>query len=84
MSKWTKKIRVDVPHRISGFFEIVDEINGVKIIEPERIGSKGAGFCVNAMGKTEIIVQGNKDSNEIEVDIYINGELVNQKAGQSI
>ncbi|MFX0060474.1 MAG: hypothetical protein ACFE8J_19425, partial [Candidatus Heimdallarchaeota archaeon] len=47
---------------------------------PERIGSRGAGFCVNAMGKTEIIVQKNKDRNEIEVDIYINGELINQKA----
>ncbi|MFX1569791.1 MAG: pantoate kinase [Promethearchaeota archaeon] len=80
MSIRTKKIRVEIPHRISGFFEIVDKINGVKISEPERIGSRGAGFCVNVLGITEITAQINNNSDEFEVDIFINGEKVNQQA----
>jgi len=36
MSKRIKKVIVKVPHRISGFFEIVDKINGVKIKDPEK------------------------------------------------
>jgi len=38
-----KKIVVEVPHRISGFFEIVDHINGIKIEEAKKIESRGAG-----------------------------------------
>lgn len=38
-----KKIRVEVPHRRSGFFEIVDQINGIKIEEAKKIESRGAG-----------------------------------------
>ena len=81
ISNNTRKIIVEVPHRISGFFEIVDKIKGVEIKDPERIGSRGAGFCVNAIGKTEITAQVIDDNNnEIEAEIYINGEKVNQKA----
>ena len=80
MSKRIKKVIVEVPHRISGFFEIVDKINGVKIKDPERIGSRGAGFCVNAVGKTEIITQNLDSKNELEAEIYINGKKVNQEA----
>jgi pantoate kinase len=83
MSKGIKKIIVEVPHRISGFFEIVDEINGIKINDPERIGSRGAGFCVNAEGKTEIESQVLENKNETEVEIYINGKKLNQKAETS-
>ncbi len=75
-----KKIIVEVPHRISGFFEIVDQINGVKIKDPVRIGSRGAGFCVNAIGKTEIKAQVIGNNNDNEIEIYINDEKVNQKA----
>ena len=57
MAKRIKKVIVEVPHRISGFFEIVDKINGVKIDDPEKIGSRGAGFCLSAKGKTEISVE---------------------------
>ena len=73
MSKKVKKVLVEVPHRISGFFEIVDEINGVKLTEPERIGSRGAGFCLSAVGKTEINIEKNKKTDEILIEIYING-----------
>ncbi|MFX0022831.1 MAG: pantoate kinase [Candidatus Hermodarchaeota archaeon] len=80
MSKKTKKIIVEVPHRISGFFEIVDKINGVKISDPERIGSRGAGLCLSAKGKTEVITENLTSDNEFKVNIYINGNKVNQSA----
>lgn len=80
MSKRIKRVTIKVPHRISGFFEIVDKINGVKIKDPERIGSRGAGFCVNAVGKTEIVSQVIDRNDEFKVDIYINGKKLNQKA----
>ena len=76
----TKKVIVEVPHRISGFFEIVDEIKGVKITNPEKIGSRGAGFCVTAVGKTEIKIEEIENRDELEVLIDINGEPQNQKA----
>ena len=75
-----KKVIVEVPHRISGFFEIVDEINGIKIKDPEKIGSRGAGFCLSALGKTEIIVESFKKSEDFEIEININGEKFDQKA----
>jgi pantoate kinase len=80
MSKNTKKIIVEVPHRISGFFEIVDKINGIKITEPERIGSRGAGLCLSAKGKTEIITENLGKTNEFKVDVYINGNKMDQRA----
>lgn len=80
MSKRIKKVNIEVPHRISGFFEIVDKINGVKIDDPERVGSRGAGFCLSAKGKTEIITEILGRNNEFKVEICINGNKVNQKA----
>jgi pantoate kinase len=80
MSKGTKKIIVEVPHRISGFFEIVDKINGVSINSPEKVGSRGAGLCLGAKGKTEIITENQTRCNDFKVDIYINGSKMNQRA----
>ncbi|MFW9818561.1 MAG: pantoate kinase [Candidatus Thorarchaeota archaeon] len=80
MSKNIKKIIVEVPHRISGFFEIVDKIDGVKIKDPERVGSRGAGLCLSAKGKTEIIAENLERYNEFTVEIYINGNKMNQRA----
>lgn len=80
MSKRRKKVIFEVPHRISGFFEIVDQINGVKITDPVRIGSRGAGFCVNAKGKTEIFTEILDRNNDFKVEICINGNTMNQKA----
>ena len=51
------KVIIEVPHRISGFFEIVDKINDIKIKNPEQIGSRGAGFNLNALGRTEILIE---------------------------
>lgn len=80
MVKKKKRVIVEVPHRISGFFEIVDQINGVSIKDPERIGSRGAGFNLNAVGKTEINVEDFGENDEQKCQIYINGELFNQEA----
>ncbi|MFX0019169.1 MAG: pantoate kinase [Promethearchaeota archaeon] len=74
------KIIVEVPHRISGFFEIVDEINGIKINNPERIGSRGAGFNLNSFGRTEIIIEDQEDLKQNHCQIYINNEQLNENA----
>jgi len=79
----THKITVRVPHRVSGFFEIVDEINGIKIEDLERVGSRGAGFNLNSFGKTEIIIEDSKDQNQSTCQIYINNEELNEKAETS-
>jgi len=78
-----KKVIVKVPHRISGFFEIVDEINGIKIKNPENIGSRGAGFNLNSFGTTEIHLKKLDDKLEPNYQIYINNEELNEKAETS-
>lgn len=78
-----KKAIVKVPHRISGFFEIVDEINGKKISNPEKIGSRGAGFNLNSFGTTEIHLEELDVNEESKCHIYINGEELNEKAETS-
>ncbi|MFX0043291.1 MAG: hypothetical protein ACFE8L_10290, partial [Candidatus Hodarchaeota archaeon] len=76
----SKEVIVEVPHRISAFFEIVDKINDKKIKNPEKIGSRGAGFNVSAVGRTKIIIEDMNESDEFELNIYINNKKVNQKA----
>lgn len=75
-----EKVIIEVPHRVSGFFEIVDKINGIKMKNPEHIGSRGAGFNLNAVGRTEILVEDlDKDENS-HCLISINNEEINEKA----
>ncbi|MFW9898164.1 MAG: hypothetical protein ACFFDO_02760 [Candidatus Thorarchaeota archaeon] len=83
MSKNIKKVIVEVPHRVSGFFEIVDEINGKKIKDPVKIGSRGAGFCLSAVGRTEISIEESKKDENSRCSIYINNEKLNQRAETS-
>lgn len=80
MSNDIKKVIVVVPHRISGFFEIVDQINGVNIDNPERIGSRGAGFNVSAVGKTVVVLERIGEEEIPERSIFINGEKLDEKA----
>jgi len=80
MTSHNRRVIVEVPHRISGFFEIVDEINGTKIENPERIGSRGAGFNLSAVGRTKVKVEGLGNSNSQQIEIFINNEKVNEKA----
>lgn len=74
---------IKIPHRISGFFEIVDEFDGMKISDPERIGSRGAGFNLNSFGITEIRLEEVNDSGNLNHEIYINKELLNERAETS-
>ncbi|TXT63563.1 MAG: Pantoate kinase [Promethearchaeota archaeon] len=77
-----KKIIIKVPHRITGFFEILDTKNGIKLENPEKIGSRGAGFTLSAMGTTKIISEriGKKNRDPSSCEIYINGSQVNKEA----
>jgi pantoate kinase len=75
-----KSIIIEVPHRISGFFEIVDQIGGIKIQSPEKIGSRGAGFNLSAIGRTKIIVEEKEPNKVNKCDIFINGKKYNEKA----
>ena len=76
----TNKIIVEVPHRISGFFEIVDKKNGIPIKNPEEIGSRGAGFNVSGVGKTVISCKKLEKEEESQCTIYINEEKLDNKA----
>jgi len=80
MTETTKKVIVEVPHRISGFFEIVDQNNGVKIEDPEKIGSRGAGFNLSALGRTEVIIEEIEENADMTCSISINNEKLNQEA----
>ncbi|MBY9020374.1 MAG: hypothetical protein KGD67_04895 [Candidatus Lokiarchaeota archaeon] len=80
MARITNKIIVEVPHRISGFFEIVDKENGILIKNPENIGSRGAGFNVSGVGKTVISYKKLEKEEESQCSIYINEEKLNKKA----
>ncbi len=80
MSKRIKKVIIEIPHRISGFFEIVDKIKDIDIQDPLKIGSRGAGFCLDAKGKTEIISQVLDNYKALEIEIFINGKRLDKKA----
>lgn len=80
MAPYKREVIVEVPHRISGFFEIVDEIDGTNITNPERIGSRGAGFNLSAVGRTTIQVEDSGKSGNQEIIIFINNEVVDEKA----
>lgn len=68
------EILVKVPHRISGFFQIVDEINGKKITNPEKIGSRGAGLTLTAYGYTKVSFIEEGSSNSGQFKILINDQ----------
>ena len=80
MVSTTNKIIVEVPHRISGFFEIVDKENGIPIKNPEKIGSRGAGFNVSGVGETVISCKKLEKDEEGQCSIYINEEKLDRKA----
>ncbi|MBA7516275.1 hypothetical protein ES705_08321 [subsurface metagenome] len=80
MANTTNKITVEVPHRISGFFEIVDKKNGNIINSPEQIGSRGAGFNVSGKGRTDLSFENLEKGKESYCTIYINEEKFDKKA----
>lgn len=80
MVKTIKEVTVAVPHRISGFFEIVDKIRGEKISNPEQIGSTGAGFNLSALGITSVSYKELESNDKINCKISINNKEVNEQA----
>jgi pantoate kinase len=50
------------------------------IEDPQKIGSRGAGFCLSATGKTEIEIESLKKEDDFEIEVYINGERIDKKA----
>jgi len=83
MEKKVKKITVEVPHRLTGFFQIVDTRKGKKLSTPEQIGSRGAGISLSGTGKTTILAEAMEDISKSICEIYINGEKLNEKAETS-
>ncbi|MFX1288756.1 MAG: hypothetical protein ACFFFY_09395 [Promethearchaeota archaeon] len=80
MASNSRKIIVEVPHRISGFFEIVDKENGNLIKDPENIGSRGAGFNVSGVGETIISYKKLEKGEESSCTVYINEEKLDKRA----
>ena len=92
----TRKIEVWVPHRISGFFQMMDpkEKNSQKDLT--KIGSRGGGPSLTAFGKTKITILGNdlienkvnrenreNRENKVNLKIFINGKETTLKAKTS-
>ncbi|TXT66510.1 MAG: Pantoate kinase [Promethearchaeota archaeon] len=75
-----KKVTIEIPHRLTGFFEIVDMINGQRIQNPELIGSRGAGLSLSAMGRTTIALQRESGLDESVCTIFINGVQLDERA----
>mgnify|MGYP006280476175 CR=1 FL=1 len=83
MKKEHEEITVKVPHRLTGFFEIVDTEKGEVISSPERIGSRGAGISLSGMGKTTIRAKQSPQIKQTRCNIYINGKKLNEQAETS-
>jgi pantoate kinase len=81
MNAEEKVVTVTIPHRISGFFEIVDnpKQDNNREIE-EKIGSRGAGFNLTGLGRTRLSYQKLNPSENSECEIFINGEQLNENA----
>jgi pantoate kinase len=58
------EVEVWVPHRISGFFQMMDP-KVPRPDDPTQIGSRGAGPSLNAFGKTKIIKNNGSNKNKI-------------------
>ncbi len=68
-------IVVEVPHRISGFFQIMDHVvpPGPTLDDLASIGSRGGGPCLSACGTTRIVMDGD-DVRAGNVRIHIDGK----------
>lgn len=74
LAPMAKEIKVVVPHRISGFFEIVDHEYPEEptIDDLSTIGSRGGGPCLSLGGITRIIVE--EKEGDAAYEIQINGK----------
>jgi len=71
------EVEVWVPHRISGFFQMMDPSLSSDQLDPINIGSRGGGPALNAYGKTHIsLLSSESDSPSFPsstYQIFING-----------
>lgn len=74
-SNQISEIEILVPHRISGFFQIMDQPEERSKKLYEKIGSRGGGPALTAFGKTKLeLINNNYSMNENHIEIMINGE----------
>jgi len=82
-----RKVEVWVPHRISGFFQMMDPNEKNKQIDLTKIGSRGGGPALTAFGKTKITnlqTNENKENNpKKNFKVFINGKDNTSKAQTS-
>jgi len=82
MTNTQKTVTLTIPHRISGFFEIIDnpEMGDNKRTKEEKIGSRGAGFNLTSLGTTSLSYKDLNDASQSECEIFINGKMMNENA----
>nr|MDO8088993.1 hypothetical protein [Candidatus Sigynarchaeum springense] len=75
----SKRVAVGVPHRISGFFEIVDHKlpASFNLDDLLSIGSRGGGPCLSEKGLTTVEID---DKKKPGITILVNGEDYSSKA----
>ncbi len=76
-----KEVFIKIPHRISGFFQMMNPVNDLKKKQPSQIGSCGGGPSLTAYGKTHIKLLDNSNTdNSLNYEIWINGKNLTLQA----
>lgn len=74
-------ITVLVPHRISGFFQIIESGGGIPVDDVSKVGSRGGGPSLTAYGRTTIEITDILEPEESsECKIFINNKLSTSSA----
>lgn len=74
-------ITVLVPHRISGFFQIIESGGGIPVDDVSKVGSRGGGPSLTAYGRTTIEILDILASEEpSECKIFINNKQCTSSA----
>ena len=80
-----KEVEVWVPHRISGFFQMMDPAKSTNDLPPTAIGSRGGGPALTAFGKTNILIDTTQQADtENFYKIFINEVDATARAFTSI
>ena len=73
-----QEVEVWVPHRISGFFQMMNPKEKVKRTDLTKIGSRGGGPALTAFGKTKITILNTDEELEnipkINFQVFMNGK----------
>jgi len=82
-----RKVEVWVPHRISGFFQMMDPKEKDSQKDLTKIGSRGGGPALTAFGKTKITIlptnEDEENKTEIKFKVFLNGNNNTAKAKTS-